>query len=73
MKVLKIIEAIPAKEYGLYYPFPELKNNEYYAPKLKKGGFIRPTNGEPYLSKDKGFFMNFDKKTVDVAIVELEV
>lgn len=71
-KLIKKIEPKISENGKNYWEIPKLKKNEYLAVALKKGGFIRPTKGKPYMSKDKFFYMNFDVKIHDLYIVDLK-
>lgn len=71
MEIEKVyeVEITTAEDGRATWKLPMLKDDEYYAAKLKKGGYIRPTNGEPYLSKDKFFWMNFRPDIHDLQVV----
>lgn len=70
MRVLQKVEVKIAEDGRQYWELPKLKDKEYYSAKLKRGGFIKVTGGEPYMSKDKFFYMNFDIDKHDVLIVK---
>lgn len=72
MFIVKQVEIKTSQDGKKYWSLPILKSDEFYAAKLKNGGFIHPSNNKPYISKDRLFWMSFGIKEHDLFIVKKE-
>lgn len=71
MNIVEIIESSKAQDGRTYYKQPHLEENQYIMARLKRSkGFIRPTNGKPYTSKDIQFFNCLDENSIELVIME---
>lgn len=72
MFIVKQVEIKTSHDGKKYWSLPVLKSDEFYAAKLKNGGFIHPGNKKPYISKDSLFYLSFDTGLHDLVIVKQE-
>lgn len=72
MFIVKQVVIKTSQDGKKYWSLPVLKPDEFYAAKLKNGGFIHPGNKKPYISKDSLFYLSFDIDLHDLMIVKQE-